>query len=107
MNICEISEALQNWAQNEPIVIKVYIFGSRLKGTHRPDSDLDIAVELRKLPGDEDVNATWIGEAKRLKHSIAKFVPYNVDLQGYNGKETPHIDAYLKDRSLLVYNSIN
>jgi hypothetical protein len=33
-------------------------------------------------------------------------VPYVVDLQGYNGKETPHLHAYLEVASLLIYEAI-
>lgn len=103
MEFEEIKAALIKWAQTESIVTKVYIFGSRLKGTHRPDSDLDVAIELQKLPGDETVTATWICEAGRLENSIRSYVPYAVDLQAYNDKETPHLRAYLEEASLLVY----
>lgn len=103
MEFEEIKAALIKWAQTESIVTKVYIFGSRLKGTHRPDSDLDIAIELQKLPGDETVTATWICEAGRLKNSIKSYLPYAIDLQGYNGEETPHLHTYLEEASLLVY----
>lgn len=30
----------------------VYLFGSRARGDHRPDSDADVAVFLRDAPGD-------------------------------------------------------
>jgi hypothetical protein len=32
------------WAAGEPLIEAAYLFGSRVKGTHRDDSDLDVAV---------------------------------------------------------------
>ncbi|MDF3036336.1 MAG: polymerase beta domain protein region [Paucimonas sp.] len=103
MNIEEISQAVADWAAGDPLVTKVYLFGSRLKGNATANSDLDIAIELRPEPGDENVLATWIGESERLRMSIKSLVPYTVDLQHYDGDETPNIRAYLTEASLVIY----
>ncbi|WP_188610812.1 nucleotidyltransferase domain-containing protein [Chelatococcus reniformis] len=39
-------EAIRSWARSKSRVEQVRLFGSRRKGTHRPDSDLDIAVTV-------------------------------------------------------------
>jgi predicted nucleotidyltransferase len=36
---------LIQWATETPEVTRVWLFGSRIRGTHRPASDLDVAVE--------------------------------------------------------------
>ena len=35
-----------SWARDEPRIAAVFLFESRAKGTHRPDSDLDLAAVL-------------------------------------------------------------
>lgn len=42
--------ALTNWASKHEVVASVWLFGSRSRGNHRPDSDYDIALELRPKP---------------------------------------------------------
>jgi predicted nucleotidyltransferase len=39
--------ALRAWADGEPLIDALYLFGSRVKRKERPDSDLDVAVLLR------------------------------------------------------------
>ena len=42
----DIRSKLAIWADSKPTVAVVYAFGSRAKGTNRPDSDLDLAFEF-------------------------------------------------------------
>jgi predicted nucleotidyltransferase len=44
--------ALLDWAERTPAIRRVLVFGSRAKGTARPDSDLDLAVDLDPTDGD-------------------------------------------------------
>lgn len=46
MDLEAIEAALLEWARQDPILAKIHLLGSRVKGDHRPDSDIDIAVEL-------------------------------------------------------------
>ncbi len=55
---------------------EVYVFGSRLKGTHRPFSDLDIC-----LKGTEKLSASTIG---MLREELSQSdIPYKIDLVDY------------------------
>lgn len=42
----EIIEKIKKIAQDERSIKKIYIFGSRAKGTYKSKSDIDIAVEF-------------------------------------------------------------
>lgn len=104
MNIEDMAAAVAKWSSTQPLIRKAYLFGSRVRGTHRPDSDLDVAVEVFTLPGDSCPLATWIGESHRLEASIAGIVPVLIDLEWYGGEaETPVIHKALKRSSLVVY----
>jgi predicted nucleotidyltransferase len=59
MNIETMSAAVAKWASSEPLIRKAYLFGSRVRGAHKPDSDLDVAVEIFTLQGDSSPFTTW------------------------------------------------
>jgi len=42
----DIIERLRAWAIVESFIRRVWIFGSRARGDHRIDSDIDVAVEI-------------------------------------------------------------
>lgn len=104
MELDHLSELITGWTEAQPLVRKAYVFGSRVKGTHSPNSDLDVAIELVPRPGDETVLATWICEARALRESLARVVPVPVDLEWYGGPdETPTIHTALLAGSRVVY----
>jgi len=41
-----LAETLDAWFQNIPCVTNVYLFGSRVRGDHRPDSDVDLHIDF-------------------------------------------------------------
>ena len=95
---------IRSWALSEPLVCKAYVFGSRARDDYREDSDLDIAVELIKPPGDENLLATWIGEADEMKQRASSFIHgFRIDLQWHNGDETPVILEGLNQSSYVIY----
>lgn len=99
-----MAAAVADWANDQPLVRKAYLYGSRVRGTHRLDSDLDVAVEIVPLPGDSCSLATWIGESHRLEASVARIVPVVVHLEWYGGEvETPRIHKALEQSSIVVY----
>jgi hypothetical protein len=48
------------WARRHPEIKAVYLYGSRARGDHRPDSDIDLAVVMNTQPGDTNAYTTWI-----------------------------------------------
>ncbi|WP_057395813.1 nucleotidyltransferase family protein [Pseudomonas fluorescens] len=104
MNIEDMAAAVAKWASKQPLVRKAYLFGSRVRGTHKPNSDLDVAVEIFTLQGDSSPFTTWTCEAQRLKASIAGVVPVIIDLNWYGGPdETPSIHVGLETSSVVIY----
>jgi predicted nucleotidyltransferase len=46
----QISQAVAEWAATEPLIRRVYLYGSRAKGSARPDSDIDLAILFKSDP---------------------------------------------------------
>jgi predicted nucleotidyltransferase len=104
MDIHEIANVVAEWAATQPLIVRAWLFGSRVRGTARPDSDIDVAVEIRKLPGDTGARTTFTCEGKGLRISIQPLLAISVDLQWYGGPvETPTVHAGLEESSTLVY----
>jgi len=51
MDIVELSNIIAKWAKEEALVTRAYVFGSRARNNFQVDSDLDVAVEIKKRPG--------------------------------------------------------
>lgn len=104
MDIHEIGNVVAEWAATQPLIVRVWLFGSRVRGTAHPDSDIDVAVEICRLPGDTDARTTFLFEGNGLKMSIQSLLAISVDLQWYGGPiETPTIHAGLEESSTLIY----
>ncbi len=97
-------DSLVQWASGKPRIRRVTLFGNRVKGTYREDSDLDIAVELE--PGD-DSNATlavWMHFSDMWKKELESFLPFPVDLQWRDvDGTTTYIDKGLSDACEPIY----
>jgi predicted nucleotidyltransferase len=48
----EDREKIVDWAKRHPEIQKVYLYGSRARGDHRPDSDIDLGIEMVAPNGD-------------------------------------------------------
>jgi predicted nucleotidyltransferase len=99
-----IATTVAHWAAAQPLVRRAWLFGSRVRGTSRVDSDIDVAVEIRKLPGDSSCWTTFVFEGEQLADSLQASLSITLDLQWYGGvTETPTIHAGLQESAILVY----
>lgn len=46
MDVETAKRILAEWARDKPLVGRLFIFGSRVRGEHHAHSDLDVAIEL-------------------------------------------------------------
>jgi len=102
-----LSETLNAWAAGKPLVNRLWIFGSRVRGDHQDDSDLDVAIELdlSAASGVDDSGglATWMFDTKGWREQLQGLTGLVIDLQHFHGQETPTIQAALERSSLLLY----
>lgn len=102
--IKELGNIVRDWADAHPRVSAAYLFGSKVKGTHREDSDIDVAVELLTPKGNPGGFCDWAELAEDLRHTLGALLPVALDLTQYESqKETPVVHNGLSAASLLVY----
>jgi predicted nucleotidyltransferase len=56
----KLASILADWADGGHGVTAVYLFGSRVRGDHRPDSDVDIRLYLEEWLSDEATLRWWM-----------------------------------------------
>ena len=99
-------KTIVDWAKSEQRIIRVYFFGSRYKGTAKPESDLDIAVEIVKGENDTSHRATFAFEKEEFLEQLEGRIPFDLDLQLYVGDaETPNMHGFLHEASRVIYES--
>jgi predicted nucleotidyltransferase len=107
MQLTEMQALLSTWAAERPLVNRLWLFGSRVRGDHRPDSDVDVAVELdmsvAKGVDESGGMATWAFDTKLWKPELELLLLKVVDLQRCKAGETKIIQAGLDETSILVY----
>ena len=94
--------ALQRWALGHPEISAVFLFGSRVRGMHRPDSDLDVAVAF-DLPDLEEADVFWIDHKARWEKELTQVIGLTIDLDEAHPKRAPKVWTYLRHQHTLVY----
>lgn len=55
-----LAEILSEWIDAAPGVSAVYLFGSRVRGDHRPDSDVDVRLFVEDMKPDPVTVPWWM-----------------------------------------------
>jgi len=54
-----LAETINEWVKDVPGIPEVYLFGSRVRGDHRPDSDVDLRLFIREWSFNDRETAVW------------------------------------------------
>src|SRR5215208_6814654 len=73
------SSKLALWARDKREISELWLFGSRMRGDHRKDSDLDIAV-IMAGENEGDRLGNWIALAEEWEEELKALVPVAIDL---------------------------
>lgn len=77
------AEALRAWATANRSVRQIWLFGSRAKGTARPDSDVDVAIALMPASGRHDwALGNYVAFGDRWQSELADLLGLSVSLEG-------------------------
>ena len=92
------------WAERNPVVGRVWLFGSCVRQDFREDSDLDVAIELDASASDQPKgSALWLFEPHRWQQELQAFSPHKIHLEQYLEERTSTIKRALEQSSRLVY----
>lgn len=84
------SSSLAEWAEAQQDIIRMWVIGSRATGRARPDSDLDLTVELQLGPGDGNELAILIDSRSEWAAELTGLLGLTVkDIQLENDPEDP------------------
>lgn len=107
MELKEIGKIIAEWALQVPEIATVYLYGSRVKGTHREDSDLDIAIEFdqRIIAAADDAEgmATWFLKRQKWQKQLQKRLPMEVQLEWFHPEKTKIVAIGIAEASRIVY----
>lgn len=102
-NIKTLSTVVANWGAGYAVIKKIYFYGSRVKGTHYEDSDLDIAIELDLSCIDfnkSNLLSFWIYNSRQWEEKLKKLTSMQVDLQLFEPGRSVRVCS---GPSILVY----
>lgn len=103
-NIEIIKQKICTWAKEQPLIKRIYIYGSRVRGDYTKESDLDIAIEFHKYPTDASVWVTGFFEISDLREDIKKLFPgYKVQVEHLHPTKTPYVKKGVDESRVLAY----
>jgi hypothetical protein len=70
-----LAETVSQWVEGVSGVQHVYIFGSRVRGDYRPDSDVDIRIFVEKMKLDPLTLAWWDRQHRENFASLKNSLP--------------------------------
>jgi len=100
----ETSDSIARWAAEHRQFRRVWLYGSPAKGTHRPDSDINIAVELEPVGDSEETLAVWIANAGSWQLQLQTRIAPKVDLEWFDPDgSTRTLQAAQEEAKVLIY----
>lgn len=94
--------ALAEWALRQPRLRRLWIYGSRVKGTYHPGSDLDVAFEIDRLPDPGAIDEFRELTLPRWRSELTRLTGLPVHLEPSVGDAT-NVTRYVSDSGMLVY----
>jgi predicted nucleotidyltransferase len=95
-------DTIRAWAASDPRVLEVRLFGSRAKGTSRPDSDVDLAITSGSNPS-EDAYTVYFFAARQWQPLLTKLLGVQADVERYDQETAPNVYRFCHEASVLLY----
>ena len=80
MTIDEAAKLVGAWAARKPLISRVDLFGSRIRGNCHDGSDLDVAIVL-KFQDPDTCLAYFFHNQEKWCAELQRLLPWTVDLQ--------------------------
>ena len=102
MTLDQAGEQVAHWARGKRLISRVDFFGSRVRGNHAPDSDLDVAIVIRYSDADTCL-AYWFANHTAWQTELQRLVPWRVDLQFHHPAVSGVVQSGVREASRGVY----
>ena len=96
----QLVPTIRAWARAHSQVGRLWLFGSRVKGSHRPDSDLDIAVGVAALLETDEEQERFRAMLDTGSSELSVICGLRVSLQAV---ATPGVDKGVEECGVLIY----
>jgi Polymerase beta, Nucleotidyltransferase len=70
--LLDLVDILAGWIKPAPNIPAVYLFGSRVRGDHRPDSDVDIRLFTNEWSGLDQRDMEWWQDQNKTEFAALK-----------------------------------
>lgn len=94
---CGEMDRMQSIFSNEPLISKIILYGSRAKGTHRPGSDIDLAIKGRGL------TTGWLMDVSLKIDDL--LLPYEVDLSIFEHIDNPDLIEHINRVGKVIFSN--
>lgn len=98
----DAASRIRVWAGAISMVQRVWIFGSRAKGNNKPESDLDVAIEIDATGTDSTAILLYIHNIQKWSDELQMVTAYKLDLELY---DPAHVVVYegVNKYGILIY----
>ena len=102
MNIDDLKRVVSNWASILPYRVRIYFYGSQIKGTSNHESDYDFAIEFL----DSGINRTlsWMDRHDLWESELSKITQVKTHLELYDNKNV-NVRKYVNEGSIIIFES--
>ena len=99
-DLARLLPAILDWASRQTQVGRLWLYGSRARGDHRVDSDLDVAVAVRAPLGTDDEKQRFWAMLESGSAELSAACNLSVSVQAV---ATPGDDRGVERDGVLVY----
>ena len=92
--------AISGWADAQPQVGRVWLYGSRVRGSHLPDSDLDVAIGVARLLETDVEKEAFQVMLTTGSRELSAAIGLRVSVQSV---ATPGVDVGVAECGVLIY----
>jgi Polymerase beta, Nucleotidyltransferase len=93
---------IHKWAEDEPRIAAIWLFGSRATGKARDDSDLDLAVEVTESARDTALG-WWICAGPKSNGPSLPNIPVGIDWQHIDREGDIVVWPSVQQDGILIY----
>jgi predicted nucleotidyltransferase len=103
----QLVEPIVDWASNQPKIKELWLVGSRVRGDHLPDGDLDIVL-ITSMPKSEAFNFFFWGQADTLGTELSDLIGVRGHLlQGDETLQTDEVAKTLATDSVRIFTRVD